>query len=84
MNIGKQGEQLFQERMIELGYGVENVSSNPDYWYKDIDFFATSPKTGVRKSFEVKWDSRINATGNLYLELSNVNSKGGLGWFKFC
>ncbi len=60
------------------------MSGNPDYWYKDIDCFCTSPRTGATKSFEVKWDSRINTTGNLYLELTNVHSKGGRGWFSFC
>jgi hypothetical protein len=56
---------------------VEDVSMNPAYWYKDIDFFVTSSTTGERKSFEVKWDSCISRTGNLYLELTNVHSKGG-------
>lgn len=83
-NNGKQGEALFKERMLALGYGLQDVSGNPDYWYRDIDFIAFSPKTKAEKSFEVKWDSRINNTGNLYLELTNVNSKGGRGWFTFC
>lgn len=65
-------------------YSVVDVSSNSDYWDKDIDFIVTSPTTGAVKSFEVKWDSRINSTGNLYLELSNVHSKGGKGWYTFC
>ena len=84
MNNGKQGEQLFQQKMQNKGYTVEDVSNNPDYWYKDIDFIATSPTTGAVKSFEVKWDSRINKSGNLYLELTNIHSKGGNGWFDFC
>ena len=76
-NNGKQGESLFKEIMIARGYDVKDVSNNPEYWYKDIDFIITSPTTGETKSFEVKWDSRINQTGNLYLELTNVHSKGG-------
>lgn len=32
----------------------------------------------------MKWDSRINSTGNLYLELTNVHSKEGRGWYSFC
>lgn len=84
MNAGKQGEQLFQQRMLENGYSIKDVSNNSDYWSKDIDFIVTSPKTGATRSFEVKWDSRINATGNLYLELTNIHSKGGKGWFNFC
>ena len=70
--------------MSSLNYSIEDVSGNPDYWHKDIDFIATSPKSGLTKTFEVKWDSRINNTGNLYLELTNVHSKGGRGWFNFC
>lgn len=84
MSNGKQGEMLFSQQMTERGYKVQDVSNNPDYWHKDIDFIITSPTTNKVKTFEVKWDSRINKTGNLYLELTNVHSKGGLGWFKFC
>lgn len=84
MNNGKQGERLFAQTMKNRNYIVNDVSKNPDYWSKDIDFIITSPTTGLTKTFEVKWDSRICKTGNLYLELSNRNSAGGLGWFKFC
>lgn len=67
-----------------MKYDVLDVSSNPEYWHRDIDFIITSPTTKAVKSFEVKWDSRINQTGNLYLELTNVHSKGGKGWYEFC
>lgn len=78
------GERLFSEIMQSRDYIVEDVSNNPSYWEKDIDFIVTSPRSGLTKSFEVKWDSCINATGNLYLELTNVHSKGGRGWYEFC
>lgn len=84
MNKGKIGENLFKQIMESRGYIVEDVSRNPEYWDKDIDFIITSPTTGAVKTFEVKWDSRINKTGNLYLETSNVHSKGGKGWYEFC
>ena len=84
MNNGKYGERLFAQTMRNRNYTVKDVSNNPDYWSKDIDFIITSPASGEVKTFEVKWDSRIHKTGNLYLELSNVNSKGGVGWFNFC
>ena len=84
MNNGKQGEQLFQQKLQNKGYTVEDVSNNPNYWNKDIDFIVTSPTTGAVKTFEVKWDSRINKSGNLYLELVNMYSKGTKGWFDFC
>lgn len=85
-NSGKAGEQLFQQRMQQLGHTVQNVSDNSDYWSKDIDFLVTSSTSGVTKSFEVKWDSKIYKTENLYLELTNVHSKqwNGEGWFKHC
>lgn len=84
MNKGRYGEILFKQRAEALDYKVEDVSNNPDYWYKDIDFIVTSPTTGAVKTFEVKWDSCIGRTGNLYLEETNIHSKGGEGWFNFC
>ena len=83
-NNGKQGERLFKEVMEARGYDVQDVSGNPDYWYRDIDFIITSPTTGETKTFECKWDTRINRTGNLFLERANAHSKGGRGWFEFC
>ena len=85
-NIGKQGERIFQEIMEGRGYEVVDVSNNPDYWNKDVDFIITSPTTGLTKTFEVKFDSRINRTGNLYLELTNIHSKQWNydGWWPHC
>ena len=82
-NIGNLGEQVFTYKMKEAGYTIQNVSGDPDYWDKDIDFFVTSP-SGNSRSFEVKYDTRLNQTGNLYLELTNIHSKNGIGWYRFC
>lgn len=82
--IGRQGEQLFKQLMELQGYKVEDVTNNSSYWNKDIDFIVTSPYTNEVKTFEVKTDTRINETGNLYLELEAIHSKGGKGWFEFC
>lgn len=83
-NNGLQGENLFKQRMQEMGHIVQDVSLDPFYWDKDIDFLVTSSTSGLTKSFEVKWDTKINRTGNLYLELTNIFSKGQRGWFEFC
>ena len=87
-NNGKLGERLFAEVMEARGYEVQDVSANPEYWYRDIDFIITSPTTGETKTFEVKWDTRINRTGNLYLERTSRFTKQpgieGLGWFEWC
>ena len=84
-NNGKVGEKLFKQLMENRKHTVVDVSGNPDYWSKDIDFILTSP-TGERTTVEVKWDDVINRTGNLYLEITNVNSKqwNGEGWYKHC
>ena len=84
MSKGRYGELLFKQIMESRSYIVQDVSKDPEYWYKDIDFIITSPTTGETKTFEVKWDSCINRTGNLYLEHTNIHSKGGIGWYRFC
>lgn len=85
-NNGKYGERMFKQAMLSRNYSVEEVSNNPQYFDKDIDFFVTSSTTGSTKSFEVKWDSKIHKTNKLYLEISNVNSKqwNGEGWWLHC
>lgn len=85
-NNGKQGEYLFKQIMLGRNYKVEDVSNNENYFDKDIDFILTSPTSGLTKTFEIKWDTRINRTNNLYLELTNINSKqwNGEGWWEHC
>lgn len=82
-NNGKQGERLFAQLMQEKGYSVQDVSANPDYFYKG-DLIITSPTSGLTKIFEVKFDTKISKTGNLYLEFVNKNSDGCRGWYEFC
>lgn len=85
-NNGKEGEQLFAQAMAARGYDITDVSNNPDYWPKDIDFIITSPTTGQTKTFEVKWCSRIHTTHNLFLEIKNPRSRqwNGEGWWPHC
>lgn len=80
---GKRGERLFQKIMEGRNYIVQDVSNDPNFWNKDIDFVITSPTSGLTKTFECKYDSRIHRTGNLYLELENIFSKqwNGEGWY---
>ena len=81
--IGNLGEQIFSRRMREAGYTVQDVTNDSSYWSKDIDFIVTSPR-GNTRTFEVKYDTRLNHTGNLFLEIANTHSKEGKGWYKFC
>lgn len=83
---GKYGERLFKQYMEARGYTVQDVSGNASYFDKDIDFLITSPTTGLIKAFEVKWDSKMNSSGNLFLEMENPRSKqwNGQGWYPHC
>ena len=82
----REGELLFARTMRDGGYEVTDVSGNSEYFPLDIDFLVKSPFTGVTKSFEVKTDFKIHRSNNLYLELTNVNSKqwNGEGWWLHC
>ena len=80
----KPGEYDLMWSLREHGYTVKDVSNNPEYWGKDIDLIATNIFTEVTTTLEVKWDKRIAATGNLFIELENPRSKCGNGWYKFC
>ena len=86
MSNGKVGERLFSQQMQRKGYSVVDVSGNDQYFAKDIDFIITNSTTGNTRTFEVKWDEKINTTGNLFLEISNPRSKqwNGEGWWKHC
>lgn len=85
MNTGRKGEQVFAAIMNEVGYEVEDVSSNPEYFSKDIDFIITN-KQGKTATIEVKYDNKISNTGNLYLETFNINSEQWKydGWWLHC
>lgn len=82
MNKGIEGEQLFAQIMKNRNYKVEDVSDNPEYYYKG-DFILTSPTSGQKKIFEVKWDYKIHKTNNLYLELA-TRFTDGIGWYEYC
>lgn len=78
------GEYDLKWSLRRNGYEVKDVSGDSDYWGKDIDLIATNTSTNITTTIEVKWDNRISATGNMFIELENPRSKGGNGWFNFC
>ena len=58
------------------------VTQDSNYWYKDIDILAT--KDGITKSYEVKWDSRLATTGNIFIETISNISTDRKGWLYYC
>lgn len=77
---GKQGEVLVANAFRNMGYPVTDVTSNPDYWKKDIDLLIDD--NGIERRMEVKSDWNMGKTGNVVLEIRKENS-GKDGWFRF-
>ena len=77
------GEYEVKKYLRGRGFQVEDVSDNPVYWAKDIDLIATNPSTGRSAAIEIKLDSRIDDTGNFFIEFENPRSKNSKGWFHF-
>ena len=76
------GEQYAYNYLKDIGYTVQDVTQNPAYYGKDIDFIVT--KDNQSDTIEVKWDSRISNTGNMFIETSSDINKRKDGWFRFC
>ena len=83
MTNSKQGEQIFKSLMEQRGHKVEDLTAQKEFQILDIDFRITSP-SGITKYFEVKYDAKINSTGNLFVEFFNAHNYAGLGWYEFC
>lgn len=80
--VGNQGERLVANWMSRLGYQVEDVSMNPDYWKEDIDFLVA--KGEEQMSLEVKTDQRMKDSGNVLIEMCVDVDEGKDGWWKYC
>lgn len=78
--IGEQGEQAAINLLKRYSVSVEDVSDNSAYYDKDIDLLCVN-RFGNSYSVEVKWDKRIAATGNMFIELFAGKNDG---WFKKC
>lgn len=76
------GEQLVKHYLESQGYAVIDVSKNKEYWIQDIDFLAIRGQQTIK--IEVKYDSWIHKTRNLFIELmSDIDANKG-GWIDFC
>lgn len=77
--------ELELKRWLRLNdYIVEDVSDNPHYWDQDIDLIAQLPNSERSITIEVKWDTHIATTGNLFIETSSDLWNNKPGWFNFC
>jgi hypothetical protein len=79
---GDRGERLIYNWLIKKKQiiDVEDVTKNPKYFSKGIDFIFTL-KNGRKVSVDVKYDSSITRTGNVFLEVVKNNRTMEDGWF---
>lgn len=85
LDKGRKGEQLVAAALQRKGHRVQDVSLNPSYQYKDIDFVLTD-KNGRTTTLEVKNDLTSNYTNNFFIETDNYNnvSRKFQGWYYYC
>ena len=76
------GEILVYNHLTSNGYNVLDVSKDQQYWTQDIDFIAF--KGGRTIKIEVKYDSWINSTRNMFIELLSDVDKNKCGWIDYC
>lgn len=73
------GEHELKSYLRYSGHTVEDVSNEPAYWKKDIDLIVDG-----ETAIEVKWDSKVYDTGNLFIEIYSDVEGRKEGWYKFC
>lgn len=79
MNIG---ELRVYNYLQDNGWNVQDVTHEESYFDKDIDLIAR--KENLCLTIEVKWDSRICQTGNMFIETITDLDRSKAGWFLFC
>lgn len=82
LNEGKETEKLIATLLISKGFEVEDMSDVEEYQAIDTDFLIHKKGTWT---MEIKSDSRIGKTGNIFLEVGMSRSTGFYeGWFNKC
>ncbi len=76
------GEQLVKLFLEKEGYFVIDVSKDQHYWSQDIDFIAIKGDNTIK--VEVKYDSWIHKTNNLFIELMSDVDRNKSGWIDYC
>lgn len=74
MREGKVGESLVRAWLTSRSdvLGVDDMRSDAACWSADVDF-TTTHEDGSRRGWEVKTDSRMASTGNLFVELVKLH-----------
>lgn len=83
LQVGKETEQKISNYLENRGHNVTNVSDNKEYQRKDIDLLLEHNNRNA--SLEIKSDSKIHYTNNLFFE-DGFDRKTGYynGWLNYC
>lgn len=74
--IGDRGEEIILDYLSRY-HIVQDVSDNPDYFALGIDAFCDN------RSIEIKTDSTMSRTGNMFVEYARCyDNYGDKGWFE--
>lgn len=76
------GEVEAQNYLLKNGWKVKNLTACKDFFSKDIDFLIERDQE--RFYIEVKWDTRIKHTGNMFIEVSADIENNKDGWYNYC
>lgn len=84
LNIGASAEKEVKKHLETRGHIITDVSHDKSYQSVDIDFVMRSPQ-GQTATLEVKHDSKLKKTGNIFIEWA-FDRKTGLykGWGQKC
>lgn len=81
-DIGKVGEDWFAEYFSNLDYLVIDCSNDQFLGIESgIDFICEGVRTGKIMKWDVKTDTRISETGNMFVEIFDDATNNSLGWF---
>ena len=78
--IGKIGEDLALNFLLNTGWEVEDTTGNEQYFALDIDFLME--KEGYSTSLDVKTEVAMTRTGNMFIEtgINYADGKYKPGW----
>lgn len=76
-----QGEQKAFDYLTSKYWLVVDLTDDERYYDKDIDLLAL--RNGKRCTIEVKWDSKIATTGNMFIETITDLDRNRDGWYQF-
>lgn len=81
--IGKEGEQWYLNYARKHYETVSNKTQDSDFWFKDIDYLCYDKNMNETK-IEVKTDTSIQYTGNIFAETVKNKWKDEKGWLFYC